>query len=220
MAKASILMVDDNPVNLVVLRALLGKEGYELIAADSGQAAVDLLQSNPGFDLALLDVSMPGLDGIRVCEMIKQNPLTAHIPVVLVSAVRTDDESIARGRQAGADGYLVKPIEDTAVRAWVRAALMLTTVYQDIAQDGTGPACSAKEVRDALCALLADVKGPLESLYAKAEMLEQKLGKDFEDRGQLQEIKADTERLARIVARASLKSGQSPPCKPAKQPIV
>lgn len=220
MAKASILMVDDNPVNLVVLRALLGKEGYELIAADSGQAAVDLLQSNPGFDLVLLDVSMPGLDGICVCQKIKENPLTAHIPVVLVSAVRTDDESIAKGCNAGADGYLVKPIEDTAVRAWVRAALMLTTAYQETAREGAETACSAQQVRNALGALPSAVKSPLESLYAKADMLEQHLGPDSEQRGQLREIKADAESIARIVARASLKSGQTPPCKPAKQPIV
>ena len=111
MEPATILLVDDNPVNLSILRTMLGKDGHELIAADGGHAAIELVSNNPTFDLILLDVALPDLDGIEVCRRLKGDTRTADIPIVLVSAVKTDDESIRQGLEAGADGYLTKPIE-------------------------------------------------------------------------------------------------------------
>ncbi|MBN2311151.1 MAG: response regulator [Candidatus Hydrogenedentes bacterium] len=211
MAAATILMVDDNPVNLVVLRALLGRAGYELIAADSGQAALDLVRANPKFDLILLDVSMPGRNGISVCRDLKSDPATAHIPVVLVSGVRTDEDSVREGRQAGADGYLTKPIEDTAVRAWVKVALELDKVFRETAAEAEGARGKAREVRQTLCELPSAVKGLLEAIYVDAEILASDLPEGSKGKERADEIKAHVLDVARQVAEASLLAGEAFP---------
>lgn len=203
MAKASILMVDDNPVNLVVLRALLGKEGYELIAADSGQAALDLVRSNPHFDLILLDVSMPDLNGITVCRSLKEDPITSHIPIVLVSAVRTDSESITAGNEAGADGYLTKPIDDVAIRAWVEAAVRINQVYRDIQEEAEGDKAHCDDLRAEVGNMKNVLKRPLQALYAKADMLLHQVPEDSSARQEARDIKTHIENIARTVSRIS-----------------
>ncbi|MCP4642766.1 MAG: response regulator [bacterium] len=202
MASASILMVDDSPVNLVVLRALLGKEGYELIAADSGQAAIDLLRSNPGFDLVLLDVSMPDLNGIAVCRTLKSDPKTAHIPVVLLSAVRTDDDSITAGREAGADGYLTKPVADKDVRAWVKSALRISRAFRECEAEQSASTDHAEDCAARFHELSCRMKVPLEALYAEAEILANELEGQNGPSDRVESIKANAERIARLVAEA------------------
>lgn len=205
MTTATILLVDDNPVNLVVLRALLGKEGYELIAADSGQAAIDLVRGNPRFDLILLDVSMPDLDGFTVCRLLKDDPTTAHIPIVFVSGVRTDPESVSKGYAAGGAGYLTKPIEDAQVRAWVKATLQVSRPFRELAeQQGSSPA-NVQELREAVAALPGVVKGHLEFIYANADALAVELPEDSPFRQRLEEVKTRVERVVDAIKHVSRK---------------
>ncbi len=206
MATATILIVDDNPVNLVVLRALLGKEGYELIAADSGQAALDLVRANPRFDLILLDVSMPDLDGFSVCRLLKDDPATAHIPIVFVSEVRTDPESVSKGYAAGGDGYLTKPVEDAQVRAWVKATLQVTRPFRELAEQQKPSHANVHELRETVAALPGAVKGHLEFIYANADALASELPDDSPFRQRLDEIKARVERVVDAVKQVSRKA--------------
>ena len=116
---ARILIVDDDPVSMAVIQGLLDREGYEICKVDMGGPALDLITVDPSFDLILLDVMLPDTDGITLCRTLKSNPRTEHIPIVLISGFRTDDHSIRDGLEAGAEGYLLKPFEDMALRAWV-----------------------------------------------------------------------------------------------------
>src|SRR5262245_37897563 len=101
-----ILVVDDDPRNVKLLVDLLTAEGYDVISAASGEEA--LARERP--DLMLLDVVMPGMSGYEVCRVVRADPRTAILPVVMVTAVDPAEERL-RGLEAGADDFLSKPVD-------------------------------------------------------------------------------------------------------------
>jgi DNA-binding response OmpR family regulator len=103
-----ILAVDDDPMALDALRQLLTQHGYQVATAPDGETATSLLQTQ-SFDLALLDVSLPGLSGYDVCRSIRQDPRTKSMPVIFLTArgMVVDER---QGAEAGSDLYLVKPV--------------------------------------------------------------------------------------------------------------
>lgn len=120
---ARVLVVDDILPNVKLLEAKLSSEYYDVLTATSGEEALVKIQ-NDSPDIILLDVMMPGMDGFEVCRRIKSNPAVAHIPVVMVTAL-TDSSDKVRGLQAGADDFLSKPVNDTALMARVRSLVRL-----------------------------------------------------------------------------------------------
>nr|MBN1229804.1 response regulator [Anaerolineae bacterium] len=105
----TILAVDDEVRALTLISLMLERGGYQVIKALNGYEALELLdQSTP--DLIILDVMMPGLDGITLCRLIRERPATADVPIVILSALG-DPASIEEGYQAGASDYLHKPIK-------------------------------------------------------------------------------------------------------------
>ncbi len=116
---ARVLVVDDILPNVKLLEAKLTQEYYEVVTALNGPEALIKIEASPP-DIVLLDVMMPGMDGFEVCRRIKTNPLTAHIPVVMVTAL-TDPTDRVRGLEVGADDFLSKPINDTALMSRVRS---------------------------------------------------------------------------------------------------
>ncbi len=116
-----VLVVDDNGSTLDLLTRQLAREGHEVTAEGGGEAALARLETG-AFDLALLDLLMPGLSGIEILRNLKGRPETANIPVIIISAL---DEvgSTVRCIEAGADDYLTKPINPVLLRARVEAAL-------------------------------------------------------------------------------------------------
>lgn len=112
---ARVLVVDDLPLNIKVLEAKLASEYFDVITASDGATALELIDSESP-DIMLLDVMMPGMDGFEVCQRVKANPRTAHIPVVMVTALSEIDDRV-RGLEAGADDFLTKPVNDTALFA-------------------------------------------------------------------------------------------------------
>ncbi len=120
---ARVLVVDDILPNVKLLEAKLSCEYYEVITATSGAEALERVKNeNP--DIVLLDIMMPEMDGFEVCERIKANPESSHIPVVMVTAL-TDIQDKVRGLEAGADDFLSKPINDVALMARVRSLARL-----------------------------------------------------------------------------------------------
>jgi DNA-binding response OmpR family regulator len=118
-----VLVADDDPdiLNLVALR--LEHEGYEVVRATDGQLALEqALDRSP--DLALIDVSMPRLDGYQVTEQLRANDATRRMPIILLTA-RVQDSDIARGVEAGADDYVKKPFSTDHLRSRIQAALGL-----------------------------------------------------------------------------------------------
>ena len=120
---ARILVVDDIMPNVKLLEAKLKNEYYNVLCAYSGAEALEIVKKeNP--DLILLDVMMPEMDGFEVCRRIKADPQTEHIPVVMVTAL-TDAADRVNGLEAGADDFLTKPLDDTALIARVRSLIRL-----------------------------------------------------------------------------------------------
>ena len=102
----TILAVDDQPQNLRLLDAVLAPRGYRLVTASSGEQALEKL-SEAVPDLVLLDIVMPGIDGYEVCRRIRNNPATAFLPVVMITA--SGDQEKISSIQAGADDFVSKP---------------------------------------------------------------------------------------------------------------
>ena len=116
---ARILMVDDHPPNLVALEAILqALPGQELVKAGSGAAALrELLEGD--FALILMDVQMPGLDGLQTAKLIKERERNKHIPIIFLTAIHKDPAYIFRGYKEGAVDYMLKPFDPEILRAKV-----------------------------------------------------------------------------------------------------
>ncbi|MFL1460899.1 PleD family two-component system response regulator [Roseococcus sp. DSY-14] len=161
---ARILAVDDIAANLRLLEAKLVSEFYEVLLASSGPEALQAAAAQLP-DVILLDVMMPGMDGYEVCRVLKANPRTQHIPVVMVTAL-TDPTERVRGLEAGADDFLSKPVDNATLFARLRALLRVKQVQdawrlraetvRDLGVDGLdGGAVSIAGAR----ALLLDEEG-------------------------------------------------------------
>jgi len=120
---ARVLVVDDILPNVKLLEAKLSSEYYDVLVATSGEEALQKVEQDSP-DLVLLDVMMPGMDGFEVCRRIKQNPAFSHIPIVMVTAL-TDSADRVRGLECGADDFLSKPVNDTALLARVKSLVRL-----------------------------------------------------------------------------------------------
>lgn len=127
---ARILVVDDIPANVKLLEARLMAEYFEVLTAGDGATALSICNDYP-IDLVLLDIMMPGMDGFEVCERLKANPATTHIPVVMVTALDGREDRI-RGLRAGADDFLTKPVNDLQLMARVRSLLRLKSLDDEL----------------------------------------------------------------------------------------
>jgi phosphoserine phosphatase RsbU/P len=120
---ASVLVVDDNPKNLQILGGLLQKEGIEVEFALDGDTALCWM-SKKSFDLVLLDIMMPVMDGFEVCSIIKENPAYKDIPIIFITA-KTDSESIIKGFEKGGIDYITKPFIPSELIARVRSQVSI-----------------------------------------------------------------------------------------------
>lgn len=122
-----ILVVDDEPVNQLVMQNHLTLENFEVLQAESGMRALELLERGEKVDLVLLDVMMPRLSGFEVCREIRKSHLPTQLPVVMVTA-RTQTQDLKTGLQVGANDYLTKPVAKDELLARIRTHLNLRRI--------------------------------------------------------------------------------------------
>ena len=122
-ARPRLLVVDDQPINIQTLYQIFHAD-HEVFMATSGEQALAFCRSNPLPDLILLDVVMPGLDGLAVCQQLKADPVLANIPVIFVTACM-DPADETRALEAGGVDFITKPVNPMVVRARVKTHLTL-----------------------------------------------------------------------------------------------
>jgi two-component system cell cycle response regulator len=127
---ARILVVDDVPANVKLLEARLSAEYFDVMTATNGAEALAICE-RAECDLLLLDVMMPDMDGFEVCRRIKKNPVTQHIPVVMVTALDQPSDRVT-GLDAGADDFLTKPVSDLVLIARVRSLTRLKMMTDEL----------------------------------------------------------------------------------------
>src|SRR4051812_46644483 len=120
-AQGSMLVVDDNFLNRTLLAAYLEEQGYEVQTAEDGREAMERLHAG-SFDVVLLDILMPVMDGYQTLEEIKGDASLQHLPVIVISGV-DEMESVVRCIEMGATDYLPKPFEPLVLRARINASL-------------------------------------------------------------------------------------------------
>ena len=143
-----ILAVDDTPSDLELLAAILEREGYNLALAKEGSQALDIAAKEKP-DLILLDIFMPGMDGIEICRRLKADQATQTIPVIFVTSQSGSDEVLA-GFEAGAVDYVTKPFRIPELLARVHVQAELRRVQREIRTlRGILPTCAhCKKIRD------------------------------------------------------------------------
>lgn len=129
LAGMKVMIVDDTPANIDVLRRILADDGFEISIAMSGEAALTLVEKNRP-NLILLDVMMPGINGFETCEKLKANPSTKNIPVIFVTA-KTEVEDIVSGFNAGSVDYIAKPFKREEVLSRVQTHLKIELLIQE-----------------------------------------------------------------------------------------
>ncbi len=127
---ARVLVVDDIAANIRLLETRLAAEYFDVVTAMNGPEALELCARGQ-CDIVLLDVMMPGMDGFEVCRRLKADPKTAHIPVIIVTALDEPADRIA-GLEAGADDFLTKPVDDVALVTRVKSLVRLKTLTDEL----------------------------------------------------------------------------------------
>ncbi|RDE09805.1 PleD family two-component system response regulator [Pelagibacterium lacus] len=127
---ARVLIVDDIPTNVKLLEARLLAEYFEVATAASGPEAIAICRSRD-IDIVLLDVMMPGMDGFEVSQILKRDTATAHIPIVMITALDQPSDRV-KGLEAGADDFLTKPVDDIQLLARVRSLTRLKTLSDEL----------------------------------------------------------------------------------------
>lgn len=121
MVQAHILVVDDEPDLLELVYYNLTKSGYRVVCVKSGEEALRQIRSCPP-DLMVLDLLLPGIDGLELCKLLKGNPQTAALPIIMLTA-RSEEAEVVTGLELGADDYLTKPFSPRVLLARVKAVL-------------------------------------------------------------------------------------------------
>ena len=124
--------MDDEPVNLKLFDAFLVPQGYEVLHAHSGRQALDLIREQK-VDLVLLDIMMPEMNGYDVCRLIKEDPASANIPVIMITSLQIKKERI-KGIEAGAEEFISKPIDQGEVLARITMLLKMKELHDRLGQ--------------------------------------------------------------------------------------
>ncbi len=166
--KYQILIVDDIADNIQVAMSILREQNYDFSFATSAEEAYKLLNSNH-FDLVLLDVMMPGLDGFELCEMMKANPTLQDIPVIFLTA-KADIDSVSKGFSVGGVDYITKPFQADELIARVKTHLELYKAKEVLKQSNLSLESELKYKVDRLLSELE--KTQIEMIFILTELME------------------------------------------------
>lgn len=170
-----ILIVDDEPQNLKVVGAILQDNGYNFSFANNGEEALKRIESRIP-SLVLLDIMMPGMNGFEVCKRIKTNEKTMHVPVLMLSGLK-EEEDIAQALEIGADDFLTKPIRPIEMQARVKSLLRTRELFNKLQE--------AHILTENLVQMVAhDLRAPLTVVKCISSILKTKSDEKIKDFGE------------------------------------
>ena len=172
--KASILIVDDNPVNIDLLRRYLEGEDYSISAVTSGEKALKVV-AKIQIDLILLDIMMPGMDGYQTCTALKQSSQSEHIPVIFVTA-KIEPEDLRKGFAVGAADYITKPVQQDIILARVKNQLSITSQMQ-LKRELLEKSNKMAELGNMVAGIAHEVASPMGNLMLTMDYILQKTAK-------------------------------------------
>ena len=150
-----ILVVDDMPENVDILKTRLESQGYEVVTATDGEAALAAVRGSQP-DLILLDVMMPRLDGIATTRLLKADKSLPFIPVILVTA-KADTKDVVAGLDAGGDDYLTKPVDQASLVARVRSMLRIKSLHDQVVQQAAELASLTNTLEERVAAQVQEI---------------------------------------------------------------
>ncbi|MBE9030720.1 hybrid sensor histidine kinase/response regulator [filamentous cyanobacterium LEGE 11480] len=202
-------VVDDEENNLTVVELLLTQANYELSYFNSAMPMLEAIQHNLP-DLILLDVMMPGIDGIELCRRLKQDARTKHVPIIMVTAL-SSREDLARCLDAGADDFISKPLNGLELRARVKSLLRIKRQYDELQ--------TLVHLRDEMLNLrvdlsnmvIHDLRNPLANILLSCQIMQMR-GMDDRNMKKIQQIEYSGHRLESMIdsllVTAKLESGK------------
>ena len=167
--RPTILVVDDTPDNLELLSGMF-KDDYRVRAANSGEKALDICQTDDPPDLVLLDIMMPGMDGFEVARRLREHPSSETIPVIFVTAL-TDETSRAKGLQLGAVDFVTKPIDPVPLKLRVQNFLRYVELHKQLQADFDEMMANTRLREDVDSMTRHDIKAPLAGVLGVVQAL-------------------------------------------------
>ncbi len=166
---SKILLVDDNPINIRVAAKILRSNNYNISFSQSGKEALEKSKKVP-FDLILLDIMMPDMDGYEVCQRLKEDPVTEKIPVIFLTA-KTEPESIVKGFEVGGSDYVTKPFHGQELLSRVETHIRLKQSLEQLKQTNL-LLTESNETKDKMFSIIShDLLGPFGNIRESLEML-------------------------------------------------
>ena len=190
-SRVTILITDDNPVNLKVVKAILDKNGYRTATAMDGAECIEATKKLKP-NLILLDINMPEMSGIQVCKVLRQDQQTKDIPVIFVTA-NTDDETLKESFESGGTDYVRKPVNRIELLARIKSALDQKELMKKILEEEK--LIGVLEMAGAIC---HELNHPMQAISGYSEMLMMDMAEGHALYEDLSEIKGQIERMGKI----------------------
>ena len=196
--RVNVLVVDDVAENLVAMRALLQRDGVEVLCASSGAEALELLLSHE-VAVALLDVHMPEMDGFSLAELMRGASRSREVPIIFLTASPSDPRRAFKGYEAGAVDFLHKPVEPQVILGKVKVFVELFQ-QRRLLRERADTLERALQLNETMMAVLThDLRTPLSAMLLCAEKLSMHLPDDERVRRTLAHLEASGWRMARMV---------------------
>ena len=184
-SKATVLVVDDSPLNIDVIVRML-KDSYKIVVANNGAKALKIAEKSPKPDLILLDVMMPEMDRLEVCRQLKNNPLVDDIPIIFLTS-KTDAKTALSGLKLGAVDYIHKPIEAELLKARVKNHINLKQAHDEMKRqidtliEHANPTLNQNNA-------IANFEKPLQFIIHQANNIAKEIDSDSANQAILQDI--------------------------------
>jgi DNA-binding response OmpR family regulator len=184
-------VVDDSRLNREVVKGYLAKRNYEISEAADGEEALRLISESPP-ELILLDLLMPGIDGLAVCQRVRENPATLDLPIILLTASDTREARV-QGLAAGADDFVSKPFDGAELIARIEAHLRRSD-FQNRATRLQGALVAIRGVNH-------EINNPLMAIVALMDLLEERHSQDPDSLSLIRDVQDACDRVGRVLHR-------------------